>query len=398
VASLFQPEVSHYEIAPWPERIFNGRYPRSASRENRKSIPPAYATELQTVMNTLNDLDQKQIEWDCGTRGVGVLASDSLMFERGDPTPSDPHLSQMYGLAMPLLKRGLPVTPVQLENVTAPDYLQGFKVLLLTYQGMKPLDPEYHNALAKWVKQGGVLVVCDDDSDPYNRVRDWWNSGTNHYATPREHLFERLDFKSAASDSATPTEWKCGRGKVIWARENPARLAASVEGDETVVRLVKQAAADAKLKWRETNYLLLRRGPYVIAAGLDESVAGEPKVLSGHFVNLFDSELRMQTNIQIEPGKRYFLRDLDAAKGRQPQILASAARALVTQQAHDQISFAVEGVANTPGLVLLRSPQVPKSITQGGQAVQNFEYSPAEKLLRIRFTNQAQPVKFAVSF
>ncbi|HEX3799570.1 MAG TPA: hypothetical protein VH413_12800 [Verrucomicrobiae bacterium] len=398
VASLFQPEVSHYEIAPWPERIFNGRYPRSASRENRKSIPPAYATELQTVMNTLNDLDQKEIEWDCGTRGVGVLASDSLMFERGDPTPSDPHLSQMYGLAMPLLKRGLPVTPVQLENVTAPDYLQGFKVLLLTYQGMKPLDPEYHNALAKWVKQGGVLVVCDDDSDPYNRVRDWWNSGTNHYATPREHLFERLDFKSAVHDSTTPTEWKCGRGKVIWARENPARLAASVEGDETVVRLVKQAAADAKLKWRETNYLLLRRGPYVIAAGLDESVAGDPKVLSGHFVNLFDSELRMQTNIQIEPGKRYFLRDLDAAKGRQPQILASAARALVTSRSDYAISFAVEGVADTPGLILLRSPQAPKSITQGGQVVQNFEYSPVEKLLRIRFTNQSQPVKFAVSF
>ncbi|MFO1513145.1 MAG: hypothetical protein U1F83_09570 [Verrucomicrobiota bacterium] len=27
-ASLFQPDVWQFEVAPWPERIFNGRYPR----------------------------------------------------------------------------------------------------------------------------------------------------------------------------------------------------------------------------------------------------------------------------------------------------------------------------------------------------------------------------------
>ncbi len=397
VASLFQPQIADYEIAPWPERIFNGRFPRSAPREDRRPIPPAYATELQTVMNTLNDMDQKQIEWDCGTRGIGLLASDSLMFERGDPTPSDPHLSQIYGLAMPLLKRGLPVTPVQLENVTAPDYLQGFQVLLLTYQGMKPLGPEYHTSLAKCVKQGGVLVVCDDDSDPYNQVREWWNTGANHYATPREHLFEQLEFKPSASNPSTPAEWNYGRGKVIWSRQNPAQLAASLKGDEEVVELVKRAAKAAKLNWRETNYLLLRRGPYVIASGLDESIAGEPKVLSGKFVNLFDPELRTQTTIQLEPGKRFFLRDLNAAANRKPQLLASAGRSLVTAQDDNTISLAVEGVANTPGIILMQSPRAPKAVTLDAQPIETFEYSSAEQLLRIHFTNQARPVKVSVS-
>jgi hypothetical protein len=56
VASLFQPEVWQYEVAPWPERVFAGRYPRKAKASERQSIPPAYATELQTVMNALNDL------------------------------------------------------------------------------------------------------------------------------------------------------------------------------------------------------------------------------------------------------------------------------------------------------------------------------------------------------
>jgi len=120
VASLLQPDVWRFEVAPWPERVFGGRYPSRLKPEERKPMPPEYATEVQTVMNALNDMNQRQVEWDCGTTGIGLIVSDSLMFERGEPTPSDPHLSHVYGLALPLLKRGMPVTPVQLENLTLP--------------------------------------------------------------------------------------------------------------------------------------------------------------------------------------------------------------------------------------------------------------------------------------
>ena len=74
-ASPFQPEVWQFEVAPWPERIFNGRYPRSAKPEDKPFRPPT-PLRLQTVMNTLNDLKQDHIEWDCGTTGIGVVASD----------------------------------------------------------------------------------------------------------------------------------------------------------------------------------------------------------------------------------------------------------------------------------------------------------------------------------
>ena len=176
VASLFQPDVWRYEVAPWPERIFAGRYRRQAGSHLLQGIPPAYATELQVVINALNDLKQSRVEWDCGTSGMGVIVGDSLMFERGDPMPSDTHLSHIYGLALPLLKRGMPVTPVQLENLGLAGYLDPFRVLFLTYQGMKPLSADVHAPLVDWVKRGGALVVVDDDSDPYNGVRDWWNS------------------------------------------------------------------------------------------------------------------------------------------------------------------------------------------------------------------------------
>jgi hypothetical protein len=416
VASLLQPEVWRFEVAPWPERVFGGRYPARARREDRKPMPPAYATEVQTVINALNDMDQRRVEWDCGTTGIGLLISDSLMFQRGDPTPSDPNLSHVYGLALPLLKRGMPVTPVQLENVTLPNYLDGFRILLLSYHGMKPLTPDVHRSLAAWVKRGGMLVVCDDDTDPYNAVREWWNSDGLHYRTPREDLFAQLglssegaapggraspraqiSFGARSHEDALPS-LPIGKGAVIWMRENPANLAANSEGDARLVGAVKQAAGRAKLKWRETNYLLLRRGPYLLAAGLDESVAGEPKTIRGRLVNLFDPELRVQQSVTLAPGSRFFLVDLDATRGRQPQVLASACKALPAQRTARPFSMTVEGVVNTPAVVLLRVPTAPRSVTLAGQPLQTFEYAAESRLLWIRFPNEASPRELAIMF
>jgi hypothetical protein len=399
VASLLQPEVWRFEVAPWPERVFGGRYPQSAKPQDRQPIPPAYATELQIVMNALNDLQQDRVEWDCGTAGLGMLVSDSLMFQRGPPAASDRHLGHVYGLTLPLLKRGMPVTPVQLENVTIPRYLEGFRVLLLSYHGMKPLSPEVHSALAAWVKAGGVLVACDDDSDPYNAVREWWNSEGRHYRTPREHLFEQLGFDASQKEAlpSSATEWTFGQGGVLWLRTSGAQLAASKEGDGQVVTVVKQAANRARLPWRETNYLLLKRGPYVIAAGLDESVPGDPKVLRGRYVNLLDPELRVQESVRIEPGSRFFLRDLNATS-REPQLLASACKALPVPREDKSLSFVVEGVSKTSAVVLVCTPNAPRSITLQDQPVEHHRFSKADGLLWIRFVNEGRPRTLTLHF
>ncbi|HEY9174603.1 MAG TPA: hypothetical protein VI136_20145 [Verrucomicrobiae bacterium] len=397
-ASLLQPEVWQYEVAPWPERVFGGRYPKKAKREEREPIPPAYATELQVVMNALNDMNQKRVTWDCGTTGLGVLVSDSLMFQRGDPAPSDPHLSQVYGLALPLLKRGMPVTPVQLENVTVPRYLDGFRVLLLSYHGQKPLSPEVHAPLADWVKRGGALVVIDDDSDPYNRVREWWNSEGSRFSTPREHLFEQLGLTSK-EDWTKGGRMPVGKGSVLWLRENPAKLAASAEGDVRLLDLVRGSATYSKIKWRETNYLLLRRGPYVIGAGLDESIPGALKELTGRFVNLFDPELRVRNAVTLTPGTRVFLVDLDSVKGGPPRVLASACKTLPAKGNRSaQLLFTVEGVGGTPAVVLLHAPKPPRQVALAGQTQPDFTYAASEKLLWIRFPNESTPRELRVDF
>lgn len=397
-ASLFQPDVWQYEVAPWPERVFGGKYPKKANPKEREPIPPAYATELQTVMNALNDMKQSRVEWDCGTTGVGVLVSDSLMFQRGEPTPSDPHMSHVYGLALPLLKRGMPVTPVQLENLTVAKYLDGFRILLLSYHGQKPLSADVHKPLADWVQRGGKLVVVDDDTDPYNKVREWWNVGANHYTTPRQHLFECLGI----TEKNTPQEstlTAIGKGGVLWLRENPAKLAANVAGDARLAAAVQKAVASASAAWKETNCLLLRRGPYLIGAGLDESISGPPKKLTGRFVSLFDPQLRIQHEITLAPGTHYFLLDLDATSSGRPHVLASACKTLSKKNdTPNQLTLTVEGVGNTSAVVLLHTPQPPVDITLANKPLKDFTYDPAEKLLWLRFTNESSPRELTIRF
>jgi len=397
VASLFQPEVWRFEVAPWPERVFAGRYPQGPKAT---PIPPRYATELQVVMNALNDLKQDKVAWDCGTTGIGLLVSDSLMFQRGDPQPSDPHLSHVYGLALPLLKRGVPLTPVQLENVPMRGYLKDSRVLFLTYRGMKPLEAVVHEPLGRWVKDGGVLVVCDDDADPYNSVREWWNSGGLSFRSPREHLFHLLGLGDWAPPESEdqPAFKDVGRGGVYWLCRDPAALARSAEGDAQVASLASAAARRAGLRWRETNHLLVRRGPYVIAAGLDEAGDSAAYELRGRFVSLFDPDLRVSNRFALEPGRRAFLLDLAVLKPKRPQVLAAACKTLLREQSGRQLKIAVEGVGNTPAVVLLHSPSRPELVELEGKPLDAIEYSSAEKLLWIRFPNEPRQRELMIRY
>jgi hypothetical protein len=398
-ASLFQPEVWRYEVAPWPERVFGGKYPKSAAPEDRQPIPPEYATELQVVFNSLKNMKQDDVGWDCGTTGIGVLVSDSLMFERGAPSSSDPNMSHIYGMAMPLLMRGMPVTPVQLENVAIPHYLDPFHILLLTYEGMEPLSPEPHAALTDWVRQGGVLVVCDDDADPYNKVREWWNSDGSHYDTPRQDLFQRLGIAQDKAQPGSPYEMaRVGRGAVIWLRENPADMAGQPDGDKQLIEVAKEAASLAKTKWVARNYLMLRRGPYIIAAGLDDSIGGRPRVLDGHFINLFDSTLAVQSQITIGPGSRYYLLDLDRINYGTSCVLASACRVNALKQNGKTCSAYVEGVTHTPAVILMKTKKAPLSVRLGDSLLKDFNYSADDQLLWIYFTNESRQRNLTVVF
>ena len=65
------------------------------------------------MITALGDMKQSEVRWEnAGTAGIGVLISDTMMFQRAGPASSDADLGSFYGLALPMLKRGVPVEPV----------------------------------------------------------------------------------------------------------------------------------------------------------------------------------------------------------------------------------------------------------------------------------------------
>ena len=60
-----------------------------------------------------------------------------------------------------------------------------------------------------------------------------------------------------------------GKGYVLYESQSPAALTYLPNGGNVVYNLVQRGAKSAHLPLKETNALILRRGPYVIAAGMD---------------------------------------------------------------------------------------------------------------------------------
>ena len=322
-ASLLQPNVSHYEICPWPNRVFN----------NKNPIPKDYATILLTLMHTLGDMDQKEILWEGDNTQMGVLLADSAMFQRNYPEWHEEgksfkydgtsmaaaeglkiseilDWSAFYGMVLPLLKDGVQVRPVQLDNVRRfPGYLEDYRILLLSYEFMKPEYPDLHNAIASWVKDGGILIYVGDGSDAFHKVYEWWNTGKRKYESPAEHLFEclGLDIK------LKPNTYSVGKGILSYMKVHPSKCAYDKTYADELRETVRSAMASAKdetLKYDPSNSFILHRGPYIVAAVIDECVIEKPVELEGKFVDLFKADLPIVYKYIIKPGEQCLLYDL----------------------------------------------------------------------------------------
>ncbi|TLS52465.1 hypothetical protein FE782_10905 [Paenibacillus antri] len=424
VASLLHPHISHYEVAPWPSRIFEGKYPKEDG-DGREGIPDHYATLLLNVMHTLGDMQQEVIRFQGENCMIGVLLSDSAMYQRNVPGASESETSfkydgtvvesaqgsdfrelldwsPFYGLTLPLLKHGMTVRPVQLENIRRyPAYLDDYRVLVLSYEFMKPESPDIHNAITDWVRGGGILVYVGDGRDPFHSVRAWWNQGKRGYATPAEHLFGCLGLNADANEGIH----SLGKGIVGYVRLDPAVCAKTKEGADRLRRMVADAITalgDQSLQWSPKNYFLLHRGPYVIAAVLDESVSPEPLVLNGMYVNLFDPNLSVTEHIEISPGDNALLYDLNSVPvAEEPSVIAASSRTEQLSSTHAEYSFTAKGPERVQAVACIRSKKKPASVRlehAGTQKEMAFTWHEQCRTLHLQYPNHPDGVTITLLF
>ncbi|GIO65848.1 hypothetical protein [Paenibacillus cookii] len=417
-ASLLHPGVSQYEVCPWPRRVFEGTYPKEDGT-GKEPIPGRYATKLLSVMHMLGEMHRYPA--DAAERpgtGIGLCLANSAMFQRGsvdaspdgqevsnsryDGTETDDPLSMeerklldwspFYGLALPLLKFGVPVRPLQYDNLLHfPGYLDEYKVLFLSYEFMKPEHPGIHQVLAQWIRGGGVLIYVGDGSDPYHRVREWWNRETRRgaYERPEEHLFETLGLGRRPKEGLHPA----GAGAVVVRRKHPAAFAETAEGADSVLDSLREALAfrGEEAEFKENRLLDIQRGPYRIAHLLDETGCADPVVLEGSFIRLFDDRLSLATRVELMPNGNVLLYDLDYDAGNQGQarILAASSRTRKEIQSERGLHWMAESPEGIRVSTRAWVPHPPRRASVDGEDV-TFDYDAETQTVFLEFEGSPQ--------
>lgn len=362
-AQLLYPNIADYEVMPWPERIYEGLYKTSAKSDQKEKIPRHYSTQMQVMINSLNSMP-KTTSKVSGSTGISILLANSLMFQRF-PTHAgydDPQLANFYGLALPFLKRGVPVKTVHLENLAVKNALAETKVLLMSYSNMKPLAPEAHQYLADWVKNGGVLIYCATDLDPFQSVQEWWNTNGNQYQRPSDHLFEKMGLRDGMAKEG---QYSYGKGTFYVLRSDPKEFVVKPNNSQKLLDLTKSLydarSKSGKLQFK--NYFTLTRGIYDLIAVLDESVSNQPYQVKGNLIDLFDPRLPIVTSKNIQPNEQCLFVNIDHVVNKQkPQVLASASRIYDEKSTGHQYSFTAKSPINTTNISRILLPGKPKSL------------------------------------
>lgn len=359
-AKLLYPMVNNYEVMPWPERIYTRPY-KLANNKEAVLIPKYYSTQMQVMVNALNNmpLSDNRVT---GNNGIGVLMGNSLMFQQFPVHKGydDPAFSNFYGQTLPLLKNGVPVQTVHMENLAFKNTLKDIKVLVVSYSNMKPFSEEVNKHLADWVKGGGVLIYCGSDNDPYQSVLEWWNTKGMSYKSPSAHLFKIMDVEA--------TEHKrlaCGKGAVYVIRRDPKDFVLNRDSDKEYISILKRAyEVDAKAgNLLFKNSLYLARGAYDIVSVIDEHPDAKPYVIKGPVIDLFDPALPVLKEKVVMPGEQGFLYNITRLKDKaKPAVLASASRIYDEFVSPKSYRFVCKSPAATVNSMRVLLPAEPKDV------------------------------------
>ena len=229
-----------------------------------------------------------------------------------------------------------------------------------------------------------MLIYSGTDTDPFQGVREWWNTGEYAYEAPSDHLFALLGLEPHPGRGVYP----CGKGRLCVLRFDPKDYVMNAGGDAMLLLAVESLYG--AVQWK--NHFLLDRGPYKIAAALDESVSDEPYELEGSFIDLFDPTLLIVTRKELTPGSQAFLYDLRKAP-KAPAILAAASRAYDLQRTRRTFSYVCKAPAETYNVTRILLPREPLSVLVDGKPAADCSWDPASRTLFLRFPNSPDGVR-----
>lgn len=388
-AMLMFTEVDSYEAMPWPERIFLKGHTTGGGTpapERFRTIVLSATQVLQEVPlgGTWNPhLPQGKTNTVRSVDGIGVAVSDTLMWEKEPP----PLLQVAYGLMMPLVSAGVPASACVLERMSEPGHLSRFKVIVLSYETFKPMEAQPDVALARWVQNGGVLVILGE-ADDLGEARLWWRKAG--HPSPLHHLMAELGLRNVDAVG----ESSVGKGWVFRRPTSPREFGRWKNVQEVYLPLLKQAwsKADASPELPTPGYLCVKRGPFVIARAGREVLR-----LPGTFVDAVDPQFPLVKDVEIKPGTSGIYRDVTdilevrAAGRRKPKVLHATHRLIEERAEQNRLQIVIRGPLETPGLVrLFTAGRKPASVTVRDLAGnrQDVRWTQDDQTILISFPNE----------
>jgi hypothetical protein len=232
---------------------------------------------------------------------------------------------------------------------------------LMSYSNMKPPDEKAHEQMAQWVRNGGIIVYSGRDDDPFQGVKEWWNSDGKKYRCPADDLFDKLGIGQNPKEGIYPV----GRGSICIIRMDPKEFVLATGGDRVLrekVELLYEQSAGRKMVYK--NNLYLRRGPYEIISVLDEAENDSVYSIKGKLIDLFDPTLPVLSEKKVTPGHQALLYNIEQTPDPgKPQVLASASRVYEEKVERKSYAFVVKSPLNTTNVMRILLPAEPRKIT-----------------------------------
>jgi len=177
---------------------------------------------------------------------------------------------------------------------------------------------------------------------------------------------------------------------------SPSQLAHENLGGRQVLSQVFQALRRLDLSDESGNALALRRGPYMVAAGMDEAEAGIDLVLDGIWVDLYDPNLAIRVNPQIRENTRWLLYDVETCPAY-AWVVAAAGRVMDERCTDHLLTCRVEGMEQTVGVLRAKLPSPSTSACVDGNPA-FVEWDELSHTVLLRFTNHPEGVEVMIAW
>ena len=374
VAQMLQPTINRYQITVWPDRSF------VAASQNFKVIQ-------QSVIKAQLEVVGKAALQSAGTPGISYVLSDSLSYQNNANAAWAPSSNDSFlGMTLPLLTDGIPLTITSMEQIRTAKDLDGINLLLLSFDGQKPMDEHVCKIIADWIREGGVCLYVGGH-DKYDEMTDaWWSTN----GTPLQALLDMLGLDVTVEDmklnEQKRVEWvgdgkqaainalncplsynsfyscfegehtailaldgntvgideQVGKGRLVAISLPAALFTTEMGGSEAMRKLAEYACNYSEYKYDSTGLMWSRRGNVVAAYSI-----GQKNVLTGKYIDLFDPQLALYTHYIMEAEDSALLYDIsDVEVADAPLVVFSGGELTILEQSASVTKFNVASPEN----------------------------------------------------